>query len=161
MWRVLARIENVLAIAALVLFSVFIVTSVFFRYVLDLPLSWPEEASLIAFSWLLFLGGAICARDDAHILIDIFAPDPASWVGRASDAFAALVGALVSAVMTYIGFRYAVGAAPMVTPIFRISSAVYNAAAPVGFALITLHFLRHAAIAMRPPSSGERERQDI
>lgn len=159
MWRALAHIENFLAVTALVLFSVFIVTSVFFRYVLDLPLSWTEEASLIAFSWLLFLGGAICARDNEHILIDLFSPDPSSLAGRASEVFAALVGALVAAAMTFIGLRYAIGAAPMVTPIFRVSSAVYNAAAPVGFALITLHFLRHAASAMRP-GGGARARRD-
>lgn len=150
MYRVIAVFENVCAITALTLFSVFIVTSVVFRYLLDMPLSWTEEASLIAFAWLLFLGAAISARENAHILIDLFAPDPTSLAGRASEGFAALMGAVVSLVMAYAGYRYAVGAAPMMTPIFRISSAVYNAAAPVGFALIALHMLVQAARAIRP-----------
>lgn len=149
MYRVIAFLEDALAISALGLFSVFIVTSVFFRYVLNLPLSWTEEASLIAFAWLLFLGAAICARENVHILIDIVSPDLASPVGRTLESFAALVGFAVAAGMAYVSFRYTVGAAPMTTPIFRVTSAVYNGAAPVGFALIALHQLHQAALAIR------------
>ncbi|MFV0475725.1 MAG: TRAP transporter small permease [Pikeienuella sp.] len=154
MYRVIAHAENALAILALVLFTVFIITSVAFRYVVNMPLSWTEEASLIAFAWLLFLGAAICARENAHILIDLFSPDPDSRAGRLSDGFAALVGAAVSLLMAYVGYRYTMGAAPMMTPIFRISSAVYNAAAPAGFLLIALHLAIHALHAIRPDGKG-------
>lgn len=154
MYRAIALIENALAISALALFSVFIVTSVVFRYLLDMPLSWTEEASLIAFAWLLFLGAAICARENAHILIDLVSPTPGSAPDRALECFAALVGVAVCAIMAYAGYRYTMGAAPMMTPIFRISSAVYNAAAPVGFGLIALHMLIHAVRAIRPTRDG-------
>lgn len=154
MYRAIALVENVVAVSALAFFSVFIVISVGFRYLLNLPLSWTEEASLIAFSWLLFIGAAIAARENAHVLIDLFAPEPGSRAGRLSDGFAALLGAAVSLVMAWVGYRYTVGAAPMVTPIFRISSAVYNAAAPVGFALIALHLGVQAARAIRPAGGG-------
>lgn len=161
MWRVVARIEDACAIAALVLFTVLIVTSVVFRYLLNSPLSWTEEASLIAFAWLLFLGAAICARDNTHILIDLVSPRPGSRLDRISEAFSALVGAAVCALMGWVALRYTMGAAPMVTPIFRVSSAVYNAAAPVGFALITLHLIVHAFGAIRGPVSDPHPEEGI
>ncbi|MCF3935253.1 TRAP transporter small permease [Acuticoccus sp. M5D2P5] len=161
MWRVIARIEDACAIAALVLFTVLIVTSVVFRYIFNSPLSWTEEASLIAFAWLLFLGAAICARENVHILIDLVAPRPGSAFDRLSEAFSAVVGAIVCGLMAWISLRYTIGAYPMVTPIFRVSSAVYNAAAPVGFALVTIHLVIHAVKAALGPVSDPHPEEGI
>ncbi|MFC7397305.1 TRAP transporter small permease [Chelatococcus sp. GCM10030263] len=142
MWRALARLENFIAGTALVVLSAVVLIGVIFRYVLNYPLSWTEETSLIAFAWLMFFGAAICARENGHVLIDLIAPRPGSGFHHFSEALAAAVAAIVSAVLVWVSWRYTVGAAPMVTPIFRLSSAAYNAAAPVGFLLITVHMIR-------------------
>lgn len=147
MWRALAWLEDVATVLSLALFTIFIITSVVFRYLLNAPLSWTEEASLIAFAWLLFLGAAVCARDNAHILIDLISPAPHTRWARAMETFAALFGAVTALFVAWISYRYTLGAAPMVTPIFRVSSVVYNAAAPLGLALVSLHLLRHAVLA--------------
>ncbi|MBJ3777659.1 TRAP transporter small permease [Acuticoccus mangrovi] len=161
MWRVIARIEDVCATAALVLFTLLIVTSVVFRYLLDSPLSWTEEASLIAFAWLLFLGAAICARENMHILIDLVTPRAGSRMDRISEAFSATVGAVICALMAWIALRYTVGASAMVTPIFRVTSAVYNAAAPVGLALCAIHLAIHAVKAVRGPVTDPHAEEGI
>lgn len=139
MARGIAWIEDVLACVALASFSIAVLIGVISRYFLNCPLSWTYEASLIAFAWLLFLGAAICARENGHVLIDLIMPAHGTPTYKWSEAFAALMAALVSLILAWVSCNYTIGAAPMVTPIFRFSSAIYNAAAPIGFLLITIH----------------------
>jgi TRAP-type C4-dicarboxylate transport system permease small subunit len=52
------------------------ILQVFCRYVLGRALSWPEETSLIFFSWVVFLGASMALKDREHIgisfVIDLF-----------------------------------------------------------------------------------------
>jgi TRAP-type C4-dicarboxylate transport system permease small subunit len=140
-WRSLARIEDVVAGLALAVFTSAILLGVIFRYVLNYPLSWTNEISLIAFSWLMFVGAAICARENGHVLIDLITASSNSAIHRWTEGLSALVSVVASLVLAWVSLRYTLGAAPMVTPVFRVTSAIYNAAAPVGFILIAVHML--------------------
>lgn len=44
-------------------------TQIFFRYVLERPLSWPEETSLIFFPWVVFLGASMPLKERGHVAI--------------------------------------------------------------------------------------------
>jgi len=52
------------------------ILQVFCRYALSRALSWPEETSLVFFSWVVFLGASMALKDRGHIgitfLIDLF-----------------------------------------------------------------------------------------
>jgi tripartite ATP-independent transporter DctM subunit len=57
---------------ALLLSTVIIaLTQVFWRYVLNNSLSWPEEMAKFAFVWFVFLGAAMVTRRSRHIVIDL------------------------------------------------------------------------------------------
>ena len=43
---------------------------VFYRYVLNQPLSWPEEAALVFFPWVVFLGASMALKDRVHVGIN-------------------------------------------------------------------------------------------
>lgn len=45
---------------------------VFYRYVMDAALPWPEELSGYLLVWITFGGGYIAARQNAHISFDYF-----------------------------------------------------------------------------------------
>ena len=49
---------------------------IFCRYALNRALSWPEETSLIFFSWVVFLGASLAVKDREHVginfVIDLF-----------------------------------------------------------------------------------------
>lgn len=47
------------------------VTQVFFRYVLNNSLAWPEETARLAFVWVVFLGAGLAVYRDSHLRIDI------------------------------------------------------------------------------------------
>ncbi len=71
LWRQLnVAIDSVLG-AVLVGLVAVTVLQVFFRYILDHALDWPEEVARWGFVWLVFLGIAIGQREQAHISIDI------------------------------------------------------------------------------------------
>ena len=57
-----ARAENVLAAMLGVMFSVFILQIVF-RYVLNLPIGWTHEISVIMWLWMVLFGTAFVVRD--------------------------------------------------------------------------------------------------
>jgi TRAP-type C4-dicarboxylate transport system permease small subunit len=52
------------------------ILQVFCRYALNRALSWPEETSLIFFSWVVFLGASLALKDREHVginfVIDFF-----------------------------------------------------------------------------------------
>ena len=75
---VLGKISSFLAGAS----SVFVVVlciglvaslliSVFFRYVIGQALSWPEEISLILFTWLVLLAGSLGVHEGFHVRLTI------------------------------------------------------------------------------------------
>ncbi|MCP4399908.1 MAG: TRAP transporter small permease [bacterium] len=47
--------------------TVIVFTQVFFRYVLNSPLAWPEEVARLMIVWLTFLGGYMALREKKHI----------------------------------------------------------------------------------------------
>lgn len=50
---------------------IFIAAQVFYRFILDRPLSWTEEAARHLMIWSAFIGSAIGYRRNAHLGIDI------------------------------------------------------------------------------------------
>lgn len=58
-----------LLIAAIVVITMM---AVWWRYVVDDPISWTEQVSRILFVWMTFLGAAMLSRERMHIAIDMF-----------------------------------------------------------------------------------------
>ncbi|MGV8853281.1 MAG: TRAP transporter small permease [Devosia sp.] len=65
-----ARAENLLAAMLAVMFSVFIL-QILFRYVLNLPIGWTNEVSVIMWLWMVLFGTAFVIRDHEEIRFDI------------------------------------------------------------------------------------------
>ena len=65
-----ARAENILAAMLAVMFSVFILQIVF-RYILNLPIGWTHEISVILWVWMVLFGTAFVVRDSEEIRFDI------------------------------------------------------------------------------------------
>ena len=77
-----ARAENILAAMLAVMFSVFILQIVF-RYILNLPIGWTHEISVIMWLWMVLFGTAFVVRDSEEIRFDIFYAAAGGWVKRA------------------------------------------------------------------------------
>ncbi len=65
-----ARAENILAAMLATMFVVFILQIVF-RYVLNLPIGWTHEISVVMWLWMVLFGTAFVVRDSEEIRFDI------------------------------------------------------------------------------------------
>src|SRR5690625_680408 len=61
-------------IITLCLASVVIITllQVFFRYVIQQPLTWSQEALMISFVYSVLFGAALAVKNDEHLKVDMF-----------------------------------------------------------------------------------------
>jgi TRAP-type C4-dicarboxylate transport system permease small subunit len=58
------------AFAFTILFLVFVL-QIFFRYVLNRPLTWPYEVSIFAFIWTAVLGACFAKRQNSHVVFSL------------------------------------------------------------------------------------------
>ena len=65
-----ARAENLLAAMLATMFVVFIIQIVF-RYLLNLPIGWTHEISVMMWLWMVLFGTAFVVRDSEEIRFDI------------------------------------------------------------------------------------------
>ena len=65
-----ARAEDVLAAMLLTMFAAFIIQIVC-RYILNLPVGWTHEISVIMWIWLVLFGTAFVVRDHEEIRFDL------------------------------------------------------------------------------------------
>ena len=102
------RAENVAAAMLAVMFAAFI-AQIAFRYLLNLPVGWTSELSVVLWLWLVLWGSAFVLREKEEIRFDLVY----SAVGRRariamaivfSLAIIALYGASLPASYAYVAF---------------------------------------------------------
>lgn len=103
-----ARAENLLALMLGIMFTVFILQIVF-RYLLNFPIGWTHEVSVIMWIWMVLFGSAFVVRDSEEIRFDILYGAARGRVRRAMVAttgliFVALFSISLPAVVDYIIF---------------------------------------------------------
>lgn len=69
--RLASSVDSVLAILIVIMF-ITVCLQVFFRYILEQPLSWSEELARYAFVWVSFLGAAMALGKRLHFGVDYF-----------------------------------------------------------------------------------------
>jgi C4-dicarboxylate transporter, DctQ subunit len=103
-----ARAENLLAAMLALMFAVFIIQIVF-RYLLNLPIGWTHEVSVIMWVWMVLFGTAFVVRDYEEIRFDILYATVSERTRRIMVVLCALAvvtlfGISLPAVLDYIGF---------------------------------------------------------
>lgn len=146
LWRgavwLAANVEEILCAALLVVLVGSVSSAVFFRYVLDAPLSWPEEVSRFVMVWLTFVGSALATKHKGHVLVDfavLFLPE------RARLAMAVLVNLVLLAFLALF-FSLSVQIVRKmwvaVSPALSINMGHVYLALPLGSLLMIVHLAR-------------------
>jgi len=103
-----------------VLFLTFIL-QVFFRYVLNNPLTWTQDAIVIGFCWTVILGACYTMRKKGHVqftmLYEAYSPKVAAWARLAGN----LLIIVTFILMVIPSFRYAFFLGFQKTPVLRVS----------------------------------------
>jgi TRAP-type C4-dicarboxylate transport system permease small subunit len=64
------RAENILAVMLAVMFAAFIIQIVF-RYLLNFPIGWTQELTVVLWIWLVLWGAAFVIRETEEVRFDI------------------------------------------------------------------------------------------
>lgn len=99
--KILGKLLEV--IITLCLASVVIITflQVFFRYVIQQPLTWSQEALMISFVYSVLFGAALAIKNDDHLKVDMFENLPNTFKKFFSVLQFLIVLVLVSALIYY------------------------------------------------------------
>jgi TRAP-type C4-dicarboxylate transport system permease small subunit len=104
--RIDSAVDAVLASIILAMTAV-IVISVFYRYVLNMPLSWTDEIARIMIVWLSFVGGYMALREGKHIGFDLVVKKLAPPVRAAVEVVAQAAVLVFLVVVVWQGFIFA------------------------------------------------------
>jgi TRAP-type C4-dicarboxylate transport system permease small subunit len=102
------RAENILALMLAVMFVAFII-QIAFRYLLNFPIGWTSEVTVIMWLWLVLWGAAFVVTEDEEIRFDLIygAASPPTRRVMSAIAAAALLGLYLfslPAVVDYVTF---------------------------------------------------------
>ena len=117
---------------------VVIVQEVVRRFVLNYSSAWGEEAARYAFIYLGWIGAAYAVRERAHIRFDILL----QRFGKRGKAAVFIVAELATIAFAVIALYWSLHTIRQLlqfegaTPVLRVNKAWFEAAVPIGFALI-------------------------
>ena len=123
--------------------------AVWWRYVLNAPLAWPEQVSRIMFVWVTFVGAAVLYRDRLHVAIDMFmAPLPRAGRRGVGWAIELLILAF-NLILFFYGLKLSLDTLDQTFGALDITPASFYFAAPVAAAMMILYFLERIATPVR------------
>jgi TRAP-type C4-dicarboxylate transport system permease small subunit len=97
-----------LAGLTLAAFTIIILIEVVFRYWLHIPLSWPNELSILLFQWMVFFGAPVGLRRGIHFTVDVVVVLLPTSVQRVLSKFVVLIALAVGIALTVLSYRMAI-----------------------------------------------------
>jgi len=97
-----AKVARVIALSLIAVMTASVLVQVFFRYVLNSPISWTEEFSIFAMIWMAFLVAPIAYRSGANVCIEVIRD---LFKGRALAILQIVMTLLVLAILVVL-FRH-------------------------------------------------------
>ena len=151
--RLIYAIDEILAGLALSVIIVLTVVGVFCRYVLNQPIAWQEEVSVVTVVWLVFMGASVVARQSMHIRIDsLIRLLPPTY----QQVWAVVVNGLILLVLG-CAFIYATQLTlqtQKLTTILKIHYRYVYGAAPISLGLMIGHTVKDLVRSIRRRRRG-------
>ena len=115
------------------------------------PINWAQDAALVMFAWLCFLGGDVAIRTTGLIGVDLFIKMFPKAVQKAVDIIFKLLILVFLAVLVIYGYQYVVGYARRMITTLNISYAWVTSSVLVGSALMFVNTVINLIKAIRTP----------
>ena len=155
-WKVVDRFVDTLATVLLLVMSLVLAVEVFFRYVVNRPLSWTMEVSLFCFVWLVWLGAIGFMREEKQIRIDFMETYAPRSIQRVLLPVNTALSLVFLAFVIYYGIYVTESQMSAVFDILPFSRGIQYAAAPVGGSLMFLTLARVLVRQIRRSSTGRK-----
>lgn len=106
------RLRTIVEYITAVLFAILFISftlQIFMRFILNSPLNWSEELSVISYIWIVFLACALVLRDDQHVVFNVITQNLPARARHACTLVTAIVLgaiflAIVYGVYDYVAF---------------------------------------------------------
>ncbi|MFW5640461.1 MAG: TRAP transporter small permease [Thermodesulfobacteriota bacterium] len=141
-FRIFDRAVNWFLAVLMLAMVVIIAAQVWFRFMMNDPLAWSEEAGRYLFVWISFVGAAAGVRYQVHLGIDL---PPLLLSEKACRVVVVLVNLVIQVflvVIAYWGIRILGIIKFQVSPSMQISMLYPYLAVPVGSILMLINSLR-------------------
>jgi TRAP-type C4-dicarboxylate transport system permease small subunit len=129
-----------------ILLIICLLVAVFFRYVVGYALSFPEELSMLLFTWIVFLAGSLGVREASHVRLTLVLKRLSPSVQKVSSMVITALIISFGAVLLYSGKDMVFRTFGSISATIGYPLALINSSAIVGGALIMLHGLSHLLI---------------
>ena len=122
------------------------------------PINWAQDAALVMFAWMCFLGGDIAIRTTGLIGVDLFVKMLPKPIQKALDIIFKLLILVFLAVLVTYGYQYVVGYARRMITTLNISYAWVTSSVVAGSALMFINTVINLVKSIRTPAEkwGER-----
>jgi len=154
--RAVMNLDTYVAMVAFCIMQACVFLQVFTRYVLNLPLSWPEEVARYSLVWLTFLGASAAVRAHDHIRIDALLTRVSEGVRSQLTILANLLAASVLIVVTPAGFGLVSLMMGIPTAALQVSISWVYLPVPLSFSLMIAQLITNSVAEVR---SLRRRRQ--
>ena len=138
-----AQVTKTLMLILGLLLIICLLVAVFFRYVVGYALSWPEELSMLLFTWIVFLAGSLGVREASHVRLTLVLKRLAPSAQKVASTLITALIISFGAVLLYSGKDMVFRTFGSVSATIGYPMALINSAAIVGGALIVIHGLSH------------------
>lgn len=136
MFNTITRISMkiISVIISLLVFSVMLITisAVFARYILNKPIPWYEEISMMLFAWYVFLGAGLAIRKDTVVSVDLVYEKFSPTLKKISSFFTSILSIGIYVMIIYLGYQLAIRMYQSVTPYLNISFRYIYISIPIG-----------------------------
>jgi TRAP-type C4-dicarboxylate transport system permease small subunit len=131
--------------------------AILFRYGIDRPLIWTEEAQRYLMVWVAFLGSASCVASGDHMAIDLIGGYLPGWTQRPRRIALLVLTGAYCAVLVWMGFPLALRNGDQLAPATGIPMTYPYLAVGVGGTLMLFGALLRLAgefVGVKPPEGA-------
>ena len=135
------KIEKLVSIILMAAITLVLFAAVVYRYFLNAPLFWANEASIFMITWLTFLGGSLGLKYKSQASIT-FLVDRFSETGKRILMIVTHVIILAAlAVLMYLSYEWVLTLSPQKSSSMRIPMWIPYLSVPVGLTFAFIHLL--------------------
>lgn len=156
---IVRKIEEIITIVCFSAMSIITLVAVFFRYVLNSPITWSEEAARYLMVWGICIGISIATEKKAHLGIDVFVSFAPPKVRRVLEIVSGVLLTLVYIMVLALSVLFVSSALKLgnVTPLLRIPFWMVYLALPIGFGLSTIRSIQVLVKIIKGDEEGFEE----
>lgn len=141
-WSLLDTALDVLTALSFLVMALTLTLQIVARYLLNWPLAWPEEFSLLLFVWSVWLGGAGGIREGRQIRIDVIDSYAPAAVRRVLEPALTVLSLAFLALVIWYGVKVTGFQRTAEYDILPVSRAVLYVVAPVMGSIMALYLMR-------------------